>query len=143
FGTRDGLNKYDGSRFTIYRNDVTNKTSISNDILSIEEDDSGKLWIGTYNGLNCYDPVSNTFDRYLHDKTNHAMNSNTIWCIKKIGDEMWFGTSKGLSVYNKKTKQFASAFHSNSNNTTIPSNNILSILKTRKGQIWIGSTKGL
>lgn len=143
FGTRDGLNKYDGSRFTVFRNDVANKTSISNDILSIEEDDSGKLWIGTYNGLNCYDPVNNTFDRYLHDKKDHGINSNTIWCIKKIGDEMWFGTSKGLSVYNRKTKQFASALHSGTDNTSIPSNNILSILKTKKGQIWIGTTKGL
>ncbi|MDQ6471639.1 two-component regulator propeller domain-containing protein [Flavobacterium sp. LHD-80] len=143
FGTRDGLNKYDGSRFTIFRNDVANKMSISNDILAIEEDNSGKLWIGTYNGLNCYDPVSNTFKRYLTDKTNHTINSNTIWCIKKVGDEMWFGTSKGLSIYNKKTGQFASAVHSATDNTTLPSNNILSIFKTKKGQIWIGTTKGL
>ncbi|WP_264524307.1 two-component regulator propeller domain-containing protein [Flavobacterium sp. N502536] len=143
-GTRDGLNKYDGSKFTIFRNDVTNKHSISNnDILSIEEDNTGKIWVGTYNGLNCYDPVNNRFTRYLHTKTNHTISSNAIWSIKEIGDEMWFGTSKGITLYNKKTKLFTSLFHSDTDDTTVPSNNIITILKSKKGEIWIGTTKGL
>lgn len=144
FGTRDGLNKYDGSRFTIYRNNPKDYTSISNnDILSIEEDQSGKMWVGTYNGLNCYDPVKNAFKQYFHANNDNSLCNNTVWDIKEIKNEIWIGTSRGLSVYNKKTKKFISIFNSSQNPSSLPNNFILSILETKNGVIWIGTAKGL
>ena len=58
FGTEDGLNKYDGYRFTILRNDPDDINSISyNHILSLYTDSNGIIWIGTFDsGLDRYDP---------------------------------------------------------------------------------------
>jgi ligand-binding sensor domain-containing protein/signal transduction histidine kinase/DNA-binding response OmpR family regulator len=144
FGTRDGLNKYDGSKFTIYRNEPNNSSSISNnDILSIEEDRTGKIWVGTYNGLNCYDPKTNTFKRYFHTNDNTSISNNAVWTVKEIGDEIWIGTSKGLTIFDEKTHKFRSVFHDNQNSLSLPSNYVLSVFYSKKKQIWIGTANGL
>ena len=144
FGTRDGLNKYDGNKFSIFRNNPKDSTSISNnDILSIQEDKSGYLWVGTYNGLNCYNPITNTFKQYFHANNDKSLCNNTVWDIKEIKNEIWIGTSSGISIYNKTTKKFISLFHSTRNRLSISNNFVLSILETKSGAVWIGTAKGL
>jgi len=66
FGTSDGLNKYDGYNFTIYRNQAMDPHSISDDNISaMAEDHSGAIWIGTVKGgLNRFDRTSERFTRY-------------------------------------------------------------------------------
>src|ERR1700748_1392090 len=60
FGTRDGLNRYDGHEIKIFRNVQTDSGSISDNYITfLYEDSTQRLWIGTLNGLNSYDPYSN------------------------------------------------------------------------------------
>jgi ligand-binding sensor domain-containing protein/signal transduction histidine kinase/DNA-binding response OmpR family regulator len=144
FGTRDGLNKYDGTNFTIFKNNPSDSLSISNnDILAIEEDASGNIWVGTYNGLNCYNPKTNTFQSFFHANNSYSLNNNTVWCIKEIKDEIWVGTANGLSIFNKKTKKFISVFANKNNPESLPDNFILKILESKSGAIWIGTSNGL
>src|SRR5215831_15819439 len=71
FGTQDGLNKYDGYKITIYKNDARDPGSISNDYInSIFEDREGNLWIGTHDGLNLFDRNNNKFIHYQADASN-------------------------------------------------------------------------
>ena len=75
FGTEDGLNKYDGYRFTVYRSNPNDKNSISgNSITVLYEDKAGNLWIGTKEGLNRYNRINNTFTKYYADSND----SNTL-----------------------------------------------------------------
>lgn len=144
FGTRDGLNKYDGTSFKIFRNNPNDSSTISNsDILAIEEDINGTIWIGTYNGLNSYNPITNTFKKYFHTNNPNSLSSNTIWSIQEINNELWIGTSNGISIFNKKTGVFQSVFYNAENPQSIPSNFVLKIIETNKGEIWVGTSKGL
>lgn len=143
-GTRDGLNKYDGSNFKIYRNSTSDSLTISNnDILSIEEDNMGNLWVGTYKGLNIYNPKTDSFKRFSQSNKANSIANNSIWCIKEINNEIWFGTANGLSIYNKKTKEFSSFFHKKTNENSLNGNHIKTIFDSKNGTIWIGTRKGL
>ncbi|MBN1116197.1 MAG: response regulator [Bacteroidales bacterium] len=62
FGTSDGLNKYDGYTFKIYRHSSSQKNSLNhNNINTIYEDSKGKLWVGTQVGLNSYNRDTDEF----------------------------------------------------------------------------------
>ena len=66
FGTEDGLNRYDGYSFTVFKPIRDNPNSLThNQITALLEDRDGLLWIGTSGGgLDRFDPKQNRFDHY-------------------------------------------------------------------------------
>ena len=66
FGTEDGLNKFDGYKFTVYRNDPDDSSTLGRgSIRDIYEDKSGNLWIATeYSGINKFDRKTEKYTHY-------------------------------------------------------------------------------
>jgi len=70
-GTWDGLNRYDGNSFKIFRSEEDNKTSLSNQvILKVGEDKEGQIWVLTMHGINRYNKKTDTFEHYYFSRKN-------------------------------------------------------------------------
>ena len=88
-GTQDGLNRYDGYDFKIFKRDSEDLNSISyNSIIALHEDKNRFLWIGTWGGgLNRYDPKTNQFTSYLPNPENqNSISDVTIPALAEDQD---------------------------------------------------------
>ncbi|MCJ8267817.1 MAG: hypothetical protein MJK04_00265 [Psychrosphaera sp.] len=78
FGTADGLNRYDGYTFKVFRHNPQDVGTISNNfITSLYKDSKGRLWVGTWGGgLNRFDADTQRFIQFKHDVSNPKSISN-------------------------------------------------------------------
>ena len=110
FGTQDGLNRYDGYNFIIYRSDNADSNSISSNwITSISEDRDGKLWIGTNGGgVNCFDPYLQHFTNYFSksEERDYLANNYILQVTVDSSNNIWVTTTGGdLEKYNRETNK--------------------------------------
>ncbi|MBN1116953.1 MAG: PAS domain-containing protein [Bacteroidales bacterium] len=112
--TRDGLNKFDGIKFTKYRFDRTDPNSIASSWVSaIAEDGEGNIWIGSLEGLNILDCKTGKLRRVKDDTINHTYVSGNVYDIEVDYDNsLWIGTINGLIHYVPEKKTFE-AFRDN------------------------------
>lgn len=146
FGTRDGLNKYDGYKFTIYKEDPEKEGSLSNsNVFDILEDEKGNIWVATWGGgLNVYDRTKGFFRSFRHNENDSTSISNdALHCLAIDGDDLWIGTNIGLNKFNVKTETFTRYLNNPDDSTSLSNNKMESILLDSKGNIWVGTIGGL
>jgi PAS domain S-box-containing protein len=147
-GSANGLSVYDKSTdtFTTYLHDPDDSTSISNDNIAttkqqaIVEDADSTIWIGTGNGLNKFDRVSQTFTRY-----QESFISNDIWSLYLDAEQfLWVGTANGLHKFDPRSKIVLERYETDNNNpNSLHGNYINTISQDREGTLWMGTENGL
>ncbi|MBI5648206.1 MAG: PAS domain S-box protein [Ignavibacteriae bacterium] len=113
-GTRAGLNKFDGYRFTQYLHRPGNPRSLSdNTVNTLLVDRAGVLWIGTMDGLNRFDARTEQFIHYRHDAKNpRSISHNEVLSLcEDASGTLWVGTADGLNKLDRRTATFTRLFH--------------------------------
>ena len=146
FGTQDGLNRYDGYDFAVFRPLPDNPNSLShNFILSLFQDRAGTLWIGTNGeGLDRYDKETRQFINYRFVPGDpHSLSANFVFSILQDRDGiLWIGTAGGLNRYDPDRDHFIHYVHDRSDPHSLSDNSVRSIFEDQDGTLWIGTGRG-
>lgn len=143
-GTEDGLNRYDGYSFKVYRPEAENPTGISDRwITALVDDPSGSIWIGTrQGGLNRFDPRLGRFDVFQHDPLDpSSLSDDTVNALFTARDgTLWVGTDGGLDRYDPSTGGFK--HYPAGGSSGLSSQKVSAVHEDSRGDLWIGTQDG-
>jgi signal transduction histidine kinase/ligand-binding sensor domain-containing protein/DNA-binding response OmpR family regulator len=139
FGTDDGLNRFDGLTFSVYRHQEGDSSSLGgNSVLALHEDRSGNLWIGTNNTLSCYNRKKDSFINYKFTLNNTA---RTLFCDHT--GQVWIGSYIGLFRLNPRTGKVVHYMADPGRPGALVSNIITCIVEDSRHRLWIGGNGGI
>jgi signal transduction histidine kinase/ligand-binding sensor domain-containing protein len=143
--TGEGLNRYDGHSFVVYKNDPRNPASLSDNGVggAMFQDHQGFLWLAVYPGINKFDPRTERTTRYLHDAKNPAsFGGHSVGCIAADRrGHLWFGTlDDGLDRFDPATETFTH-YRNDSDGQYVGW--VRRVIEDSRGQIWFVSDRGL
>ena len=139
FGTNDGLNRFDGKDFKIYRKNQTDSLSIGHkSIRCIKEDSKKRLLIGTRSGVYLYDRLHDNFRHIkINVDKNEDVNVNDI--MEDLHGNIWVAChGEGLFRLNANLK-VVKHYISNGKSGSIPLNFIWTIISDHIGNLWLGT----
>ncbi len=141
-GTFDGLNKFNGYDFEIYRHNVNDSSSLpANTIRSLFVDCRNNLWVGTTNGLCRYDRKNNCFVNYSEEYGYNLGNYDILDVYVDSDTNLWIGTiGAGLFLVDVKSNNYKQFLQNDNNPLSISGNDIRIIFEDSKKNFWIGTS---
>ncbi len=147
-GTADGLARFDGAHFEVYRHDPRDPASLaSNDAAAVLVDRDGQLWVGGGDsGLNLHDPARGGFRHWRHDDARRdSLSANDVWALAQTADgAIWAGTyAGGLERLHGDRRGFDHYSHDARDPSSLASDIVLSLHAEADGRLWVGTAAGL
>ena len=147
--TEDGLNRYDGKNFVIYRKNLADPTSIADNLVrKVNIDNDDILWVGTAEGLSKYNVKLDNFENFYHQPgNNETLVDNVIWDIYQDNGKyseknkgkvknLWVSTSLGIHKFDQANNNFKQIkIHRLEDQLK----EIKTIYQDLKGNFWFGS----
>jgi ligand-binding sensor domain-containing protein len=132
FGTRYGLDQFDGFDFTVHILGTGGDILFANYMRNLYEDRAGNLWIANLVDLARRDRETREFVHYVPDPANpKSLGPGQIWAIAEDATgNLWVSTTGGLSRYDPATDTFT---------RFLPDTSVLSFLLDRRGGVWVGT----
>ncbi|WP_412467623.1 two-component regulator propeller domain-containing protein [Pedobacter sp. KLB.chiD] len=131
FGTKDGLNRFDGYAFKTYRHDPDQAGSLGNDLIyALHYDQEQTLWVGTNNGVYQYNPAKESFAMIAATK-----GMRIIDLASDQQGNLWILSSFKIYLYQKRSKKIRAFAHNAPFDASL-----VTVLKD--GSVWISTGKG-
>ena len=145
-GTQDGLNRFDGYSFEVFRPNPNDADAlVGGEIFALVQSADGAIWAGTYTGLNRYDPLTGKFRHWLHDEGNpDSLINDTVQAIHQDSRGiLWIGTHKGLDQYDPATGKFIHITLPDKPSDIESVYSINALYEDKHDTLWVGTDDGL
>ncbi|MDR0412482.1 MAG: response regulator [Dysgonamonadaceae bacterium] len=138
FGTNDGLNRFDGKTFKVFRHIENDTFSIGNNFIHcLKEDSQGRFFVGTKEGLYLYDSNSETFRPVDLNSGNNKVSINTVY---ETPEGVVYVTTHGQGLYILNADlTLKKRFVRGQNASDLPSNYIWTVVQDYVGNVWLGT----
>jgi signal transduction histidine kinase/ligand-binding sensor domain-containing protein/DNA-binding response OmpR family regulator len=139
FGTKDGLNRFDGYQFVVFRHDPFDSTSIADsDISALFEDKAGGLWVGTRGGgLSRFDRARERFDRFPSGPRRPVLS------IAEGQGGLWVGTDGEGLFRLSPDGTFTRIVHDLGDPNSLSNDRINALVVDKRGELWVATQAGL
>lgn len=144
-GTQDGLNRYDGYEFRVFKHSATNPASLSSNFINaLAEDAEGYLWVGSNGrGLDRYDPGGGTFAHFNTGNSNLGDDFVNVLFADRDG-VLWVGTGSGglCRLVDSSAAEFECYVNDPADENSLSSNAVLALAQDDAGGLWVGTFGG-